>query len=268
MTRPAIHSSFLSTISLCGELARRVYVEGQRRPPGAAAVIGTTVHKAGALDLANKMKTGAPVTVPEMKQTAADLFDATWEGEDPLLDPEESARGKAIIKGESKDEAIALAVVHNRELTPQLNPISLERKMRLDLPGFPFDLEGTIDVDEVDDINDLKTSGKSPSENAAEGMPQLDMYSMMRETIEKRPVKRVRLNFLVKTKTPKLVRVWAPAPRNFTPILRRIERAAHVWQTGAWYPVDPSGPSGWVCTPKWCGFYDVCEFGRARKVQI
>jgi PD-(D/E)XK nuclease superfamily len=267
-TKKAIHASGLSTLSLCGELFRRVYVEGERRPPGVAAVIGTAVHKTAAIDLARKMQTGKGASPAEVKQVAADALEATWLGESPLLSPEEKTIGVPKVKGEAKDEAIDLALLHNRELTPQLNPKGLERKMRLILDGFPFDVEGTIDVDEEDQINDLKTSAKSPSEDAAEGMPQLDMYSMMRSHIEKRPVKRQGLNFLVKTKVSKLVRVHAPAPKQFTAIVRRIERAAHVWQTGAFYPVDPSGPSGWVCTPKWCGFFNDCEFGRARKVQI
>jgi hypothetical protein len=271
-SKPAFHPSFLATLSLCGEIARRVYMEGEKRPPGVAAVTGTAVHAAVAFDLKKKLATGTAASLADVKQKAAESLDLTWQGEDPLLDEDEKKTGVAIVRGAAKDMAVELAALHSEQATPTITPIHVERKLRLELTGFPFDLEGTTDLDMKgkggSTLIDLKTASRAPSDNAVDGHPQLHVYSLMKREIDGVGPVKVGLHALVKTTEAKFVPLIVPAPVNYTPIVRRIERAAHVVQTGAFYPVDPSGPSGWVCQPKWCGFFDVCEFGRARKVQV
>lgn len=265
-SKPALHYSMLAMLSKCGEMARLRYVEGRKSPPGVALIVGTAVHKAAEMDLVRKMETGAGAPREEVMERAADALDATWSGEDPLLDDEERGRGVSIVKAEAKDKAVALSALHSDAVTPLLQPIAVERKMRLVLDGFPFDLEGAIDVEEADTIRDRKTASKSPSGGEADGHVQLDTYAMMRETIDGKAARFVALDYLVALKTPKYAPIVARAPVDHTSTLRRIERAAHVFQSGAFYPVDPSGPSGWTCASKWCGFHDsICEFGARRK---
>lgn len=267
-SRPALHYSVLSMLSKCGMQAYYRYVEGIKAPPGVALHIGTAVHKATEADLRSKMQTGKLLDVDEVRETAGAALEANWLGEGVLLDDDEQKLGEAIVRGEAKDDAIALSVLYHRDLAPKLEPIAVERKMRLDLPGFPFDLEGAIDVETTRTIRDRKTSGKSPSGNEATGNPQLDTYAMMQSVIDKTPPKEVALDFLVKLKTPKAVVVPGPAPSDFAPIIERIERAAVVFEKGAFYPVDPTGPSAWVCTKKWCGYFDRCPFGQRRVKQV
>jgi len=266
--KPAIHHSMLSMLSKCGEMARHRYVDGRKSPPGVAMIVGTAVHKAAELDLVRKMETGTGAPREEVMQAAAEALDATWSAEEPLMDDDERGRGVPIVKAEAKDQAVVLSALHSDEVTPKLQPIAVERKMRLVLDGFPFDLEGAIDVEEEHTIRDRKTASKSPSGNEADGHVQLGMYAMMREMIDGKPVKTLALDYLVKLKTPKAVTVTAPAPTSHEATLRRIEAAAKVFETGAFYPVDPTGPSGWVCSEKWCGYFDICAFGRARKRSI
>lgn len=266
--KSAIHHSMLSMLSKCGEMARFRYVEGRRSPPGVAMIVGTAVHKAAELDLVRKMETGAGAPREEVMQAAAESLDTTWSTEEPMLDDEERSRGASTVKAEAKDQAVSLSALHSDELTPKIQPIAIERRMRLVLDGYPYDIEGTIDVEEADTIRDRKTAAKSPTGNEANGNPQLDLYSMMREVIDGKPVKHVALDYLVKLKTPKAVVVRAPAPTSHEATLRRIEAAVKVMETGAFYPVDPTGPSGWVCSEKWCGYFDICAFGRARKRSI
>lgn len=267
-TKPAFHHSMLTMLSKCGMQFYYRYIEGRKSPPGVALIVGTAVHRACELDLLHKMETGQPAPVAEVKQKAAEALDATWLGEEPLLDDEERSRGVGLVRAEAKDEAVTLSALANKELTPILNPIALEHKIRLDLGSFPFDLEGTVDVIEANAIRDRKTAAKSPSEGDADGNPQLELYTLMRLKETGQQVDTIALDVLVKTKTPKVVTVKAPAPRNFEPTKRRLEMAAKVVESGAFYPADPTGPSGWVCTQKWCGYFDICPFGRARKVQI
>lgn len=264
LPKPALHYSMLSMLSKCGMQAYYRYVEGVKSQPGVALIIGTAVHKATEADLVSKLTTGELLTVEEVEQKAAEALDATWLGEGCSLDDEEKERGAAVVRGEAKDDAVTLSALYHREVAPKLNVVAVERKMRLILEGFPFDLEGAIDVETPLTIRDRKTASKSPSGHEAIGNPQLDTYSMMQSLIDKKPPKQVALDFLVKNKVPKAVTVMGPAATDFDSITQRIERAAKVFETGAFYPVDPTGPGAWVCTAKWCGYFSRCPFGSRR----
>jgi hypothetical protein len=266
MGKPALHHSVLATLSKCGLQAMYRYVEGKKSPPGIALIVGTATHRAAEHSLRAKMATGHSASIEEVKEIAAKVVEDEWSS-DIVLDEEEKTIGAAILKGEAKDDAVSLSVLHVMECEPHLNPIAVERKMRLELPGYPFDLEGTIDVEESAGIRDRKTSSKSPTGSEVVGNVQLDFYSMMRAVIDKKPAEYVALDYLVKSRQPKYVEVKAPAAISFEHVVRRVELAAHVFQTGAFYPVDPSGPSGWVCAPKWCGYYNECPFGARRRRQ-
>jgi hypothetical protein len=266
--KPAFHHSMLSMLSKCGMQFYYRYIEGKKSPPGVAMIIGTAVHKACELDLRHKMETGQPAPLDAVKQKAGEALEATWIGEEPMLDEDEKALGKARVRGIAKDEAVALSALANRELTPVLQPIAVEHKIRLEIGGFPFDLEGTIDVLEEHTLRDRKTASKSPSGDEADGNPQHELYHLMRFKETGQRIDTYALDYLVKNKTQKAVSVTAPAAGSFDPIKKRLELAAKVVETGAFYPADPTGPSGWVCTQKWCGYWNVCPFGRARKVQV
>jgi hypothetical protein len=269
MTKPALHASMLGTLSNCGMLFKFRYIDGLSSPPGIALVTGKAVDLVGSDNAMHKMAHGEGRTGEEIEDLAATMFEGAWEGEEPALDEDEKAKGRAVVKGETKDVVIALSKLEADEMLPGIQPINVQKKRRLVLDGFPFDVEGTTDLEEVDTIRDRKTAKKTPSDDLANGNVQLGIYTMLRVVGDKQPVKRVVRDTLVKTKTPKYVKVEAPAPTNFDPILRRLEMAAHVITSGAFMPVDSGGPSGWVCQAAFCGFWKShCEFGARSRVTV
>jgi len=66
------------------------------------------------------------------------------------------------------------------------------------------------------------------------------------------------LDYLVKTKTPKVV-IQQTTRSEFQQMvmLRRIERAAEIIEKGAFMPANPSE---WICSRKWCGYSNTCKF--------
>jgi len=260
----------LNKLSLCGEDFYRSYVLGIRAGVGVQAVTGTAVHTSMRYDLGRKLESGQAADIKDVRECAAEALDATWLGEEPLLDADERSRGAKIVRAEAKDNAVMLATVGHYSMVPFIQPTGLEVKRRIELDGFPFDLEGTSDIEEEGKLAlwDIKTSARKYAADAAFGAPQLDMYAFMRAAEGKTPLKTVGFQVLVKTKLPKHQVVVAPAPTNFPAIRLRIERATAVVQAGAFMPVDPSGPSGWKCSEAFCGHFNDCPFGRARRVQI
>lgn len=269
--KPAWHVSMLNELSLCGESFYRSSILGRRSRVGVEAVTGTAVHAGLKFDLSHKRDTGEAADLDAVRDCAADALEATWLGEEPLLDDEERSRGARAVRDAAKDAAVTLATLGHNELVPTIRAhgLQVEVRRRITLEGFPFDLEGTSDIEEGDErLLDAKTSSKAYPKHAAHGAPQLDMYAFLRAAEGRPPLKFVGYRVFVKTATPKLQVLDAPAPRTFDAIRLRIERATAVVQSGAFMPVDPSGPSGWKCQPAYCGHFDECPFGRARRVQI
>jgi hypothetical protein len=198
-----------------------------------------------------------------------------------LLSEDEETQGLKSVIGEGVDKAVRLARVHHIELAPRFKPIVVEHRIRLDLSScnVAFDLEGTCDLlDAHDDgivkgelLWDFKTSGKAYSADSIVGNPQTVLYSMMREhETGVRPVGNG-LGVLVDTKVPKSQALLARLPtvdeasreQLYESTIDRIVRAAHVVDSGAFMPADKTGPSGWVCSQAYCGYWKhVCPHGK------
>lgn len=268
--RWALHASMLSMLARCGYQFYLRYIKGLREPPGVAMLTGTAGHRAADANLKHRLATGAPLPEEAVLQIAADQFDAAVAEQGVRLTDAEQDEGPLWVKGRAKDMAVRVARAHYRLLAPKLKPIAVERKMRLVLEGFPFDVECTIDVQEEGTIRDLKNVARAPRGDEARSHPQLHLYTLVRNAIDQAETEKVVLDHIVKAASgPYSVPVAAPAPRNFDHVLARLEAAARVVEAGNYYPTDPTGPSGWVCSEKHCGYWQsICPHGRRATVQV
>lgn len=273
--KPQLHVSMLETLSKCGIQFQRRY--GARfgcwhteeiKPPSIALITGIAVHKSVEKNLGHKIDNeGQTMTPEQVADVAATEFDGQCQGGIHYSD-EEAADPKETL-GNAKDQTIGLALLHNKEAAPLINPLQVEDKWVLALRGYDFDLAGQMDVVESDGIRDTKTAGKSPSKDAARSL-QMGMYSMAYRVKWGVLPERVTLDYLVKNKTP----VYKPVSDTPTdawvkPLYRRIERFAEIVRSvkegsGVFTPAAADGPSAWVCTRKWCGYADSCPFWSGR----
>lgn len=271
--KPALHQSILAGLSKCAKQVEYRYVYGLKVPPGIAMLVGTATHAGADMALVAKAK-GERVEAGAIVEKARETLIATASGEGVVLDEDEEELGEKAAVAKAADQAGALVKLYHGSVLPRRNPKSpqhVERRLRAVLEGFPFDLEGTIDLHEADgSLRDLKTASRSPAEDAAIGNVQLDAYSLLTTLADAILPARVGLDVLVKkTKGDEVAIREARPPSNFEAITARIEHAARVFEKGAFYPVDPHGPSGWVCTKKFCGYYDsVCPFGARSRVSV
>jgi RecB family exonuclease len=163
------------------------------------------------------------------------------------------------------DFAVACATLHHEQVAPALEPVAVERKFHVELPG-PFDLAGTIDVQEQARLRDTKTTAKSPSEDAADKSLQLTVYhyALSREGTA---VESVHLDYLVRgAKTRKVVPLKSTRGTvDHERLLRLVDLAGRQIQSGIFLPCDPSA---WCCSPRWCGYWDRCPFGARGTVSV
>lgn len=236
------------------------YLDGQRKPPGVAAAIGTATHKSVEMNLRAKMETGELLPKEAIQQAARDALENTWAG-GVQLDPDEPAD-----KGEAADQAVALATLHHEEIAPSIQPIALERPFGVDACD-GVTLTGHIDVQEADAITDNKTIGKTPSCIKGDHLNQIKLYAIGALANDGKLPAAVRVDYLVKTKTPKAVRLSEPMTREVAQnALNRLKLQARVikraTETGDFLPAPADG---WACSEKWCGYWNDCPFGKAAR---
>jgi hypothetical protein len=282
-SKPQLHQSMLDMLSKCGiQFQRRygarfgIWDEEEIIPPGIALGIGISTHKAIQCNLDNKIRNkGEPLPREEVKQIARDAFMHIWR---PDMINEDESTDLLAIQGAAVDMTVALSDLHYIELAPRLNPVAVEEPFVIELKNYPFDVGGQIDVRELwgdlagkggkqySYIRDAKTSAKSPSVDATRSM-QMAMYAMAHEVLHGRLPDKIFLDFLVKTKTPKLVVIEdKPMKEWINPLYHRIERFAEIIDAvkAGKQALTPADTNSWICTEKYCGYTNVCPFWSGR----
>ena len=263
--KPSLSDSALNMLYRCGQQYYYAYREGRKIPPGIAQVVGRATHGSVHLDLQRKINTGRLLRADEVKDAARDGINGAWQQGVRLVEEELKESAKKL-KGDAVDQAVALSVLHHDELAPAIKPVQVERFFRLELQGYPMDLVGRIDIEEKETIRDTKTASKSPQEDEAHISDQLTIYALgVKATTGVLP-KRLYLDYLIKTKIPKVVvQETIRADGDFNRIFRLIERGIEVIDKGAFMP----NPSGWWCSNRFCGYWaDTCPFGRRKAVSV
>jgi hypothetical protein len=260
-----IHQSTLATISRCGMQAYYLYIEGIRSAPGVAALTGTATHKAVERNLREKMRSGNLLPVEEVRQAACEAVLDGWQGE-VLLSDEEQGKSRDTLVGETIDRAVKLAELHAANAAPRIDPTACEQVFRLETKG-RIALEGTVDVVEGNKgvLRDTKTSGKAYAADAAANSIQKDFYALMAEKSGLQ-VREFKLDVLVgSARKLNYQEVSSQTPTDHEPLLRRIDAAVRVFDSGAFMPADPTD---WCCSPKWCGYWSRCPYGERRRRQF
>jgi hypothetical protein len=270
--KPQLHVSMLEMLSRCGIQFQRRYgarfgcwPEEEIIPPGVALAVGISVHKAVEADLSCKMNTGQLLLSEAVQDRARDAFGVIYEG--GMLFAEDEAVNIQSTVGAGIDQAVALSELHHQELAPRIEPLALEERFVIDMKGWPIDLSGQKDIREKDAIRDTKTARARPQEGAAKSL-QMSMYCLSEQVERGALPSAVHLDYLVKTKTPKLVTVSAvPDPTWTDPLMRRIERFVEIIKAvkEGKEAFTPASPGDWICQEKYCGYAHTCEFFCGKK---
>ena len=263
--KPELHQSQIVQYTNCGMQYRYRYVDGIRTRPGVALITGTGTHKSVEENLRHKIATGHLLDEDQVADIARDAVNQAWDREGVTLVDEENLDGEERVRGKTVDVAVKLARLHHTDLAPSLEPIAVERQFTLELPGRPVNLAGTIDIEEADGIRDTKTFAKRPRQVDVDRSIQLDLYGLAKKTLDGKNPRRIALDVLVKNKTPALqVYQTTRDDSDYQALLMRVDAVTSAIQSGMFLPTTPDN---WRCSAKFCGYYDLCPFGRKQRVQ-
>lgn len=252
--------SQINTLGRCGEQYRRRYIEGEKIPPGIAALVGRGVDDSVTANLSKKIETGSLLTTEEALQTAMDSVERQWQAGEVSLTDEEVLSGAQSVRGAAIDKAVRLAALHAADTAPRIEPVAVQRRWTLEMDNFPFDLVGVTDVEEARTTRDTKTSGKSLPANAADVSDQLTVYALARKVVDGFIPDEVILDGLIDNKIPKTQTLRSTrTDEDFRPMLHRIEAAADSIVKEAFIP---AAQDSWICNPRWCGYANDCKYYR------
>lgn len=223
------------------------YLEKRILPPTSSLTKGRCVHKGAEYNYRQKLTTAADVSLEEVADIVAGVFDS--EAVATAWEPDEN-------KGAVKDQTLALTSLYHQAVAPTIQPLFVEHEFCLPLPG-GVPLRGFIDV--IDDtfvIRDIKTSARSPGDDEAKKSPQLAAYAWAYRELTGQLETAVALDYLVQTKTPKTVTIQTSLTADdLGRLFAIIGQVLDAIQAGVFYP----NPSNFLCTPKACGYWNLCH---------
>ena len=255
--------SQINMATRCGEQYRRRYIEGQIVPPGIALVQGTACHKAREHVMSKRLATGTLCPVGEAQEAASVALKERW-NEGVIIDGAFEGMSDKQAQGAAEDQAVDLSTLDYTHNLVDTIPVAVEERVELVHASLPLPLVGVIDLrDDKKMIRDLKTAGKTPSQNDADTSPQLTMYAMLHRLVKGEQESGLQLDCLVKTKTPKAVNLQTSRDNDdIQVLLNRIARVVEMIDKGVFLPAPTDA---WACSLKFCGFASTCPYFAGKK---
>ena len=257
--KPHVSPSQMDMYFRCGEQYRRRYVLGEIVPPGVALVKGGAVHRAAELNFAQKIKSREDLPLAQLTDAVSDHVGSVIAKEGLMLAPDEAARGLSAIRGELLDRAVVLAGLFHREVAPRVQPILVERFVRIELSQRSHDLLGRLDVaDETDTIRDLKTSARRKTQDDVDRSDQLTFYHAAFKQETGRRARGVALDVLLDQKTPAVQTLTTErTDLDRQVFLNRLNAMLAGIKAGSF---QPAALGSWCCSPRFCGWFFTCPY--------
>jgi hypothetical protein len=242
--------SSLAMFLRCNKQWAYRYLDGIKIPPKGVMVLGSCYHEGIAAGFRHKMNTGEEPTL----ELVQDAFDSKWaniRAHNVLMDEEEALPFDAIDweadPGELKDTGMKLLSIYEKAVAPKLNPLIVEETQTLDVDGVRIVM--IPDLVTENKIIDHKVKARRFSEDDLKQDLQATCYYLK----NRKP-----FEFHLALRQVKPCIEIQSAPRNGTDTKFFTELVSKVWeaiQGGIFYP----RPMGYQCTPKWCGYWDICR---------
>lgn len=246
------HQSEIADYLKCGIYHQYKFLEGRRAPLKSAATVGLACDGGINHALITKIE-GEEASLEEIRDVTATVFDeltpeTDWDEPEDLM----------------KDTAIRIVEVFMEQVAPTLSPAGVQVPFQVELEK-PYDIGGTIDLIETTGrIHDLKTAspGRVKSHQVNLSL-QPAMYTFAASAVYGEPFTEFQFNIITRKVgsspkyTPTLGTVTA---RDHEILFDTIDRVHHAIQSGVAVPA-PEG--SWICTRKWCPFWDICKGRRS-----
>lgn len=252
----------------CGERYRRRYVEKQRTPSSSNLGQGRLIHKVVENMNLVKMKEGRLMEAEEVNDMVSSLRHeftediVIWDPKVPDMEVLDTTTRelvelyRQVRLPETRPKAVELRIgaLLDGEV-PYVGFVDLLEYGPMADPTVPIVLEGSVPrIDRSDCVTDLKATGKKYGSHRIENAMQLTLYA------EVTGVDNVAFDLLVQKKENEFVRqggIRTPSEKQHA---KNVAKDIAQGISAGYFP--RTEPENWMCTPKWCDYYDQCRGGK------
>jgi len=253
------HQSKLNLMLDCGEAFRRRELNKEREPSGYYAVRGCGTHKGRQVNLLYKKEKGYNRELSDITDAARDEVVGYFLNDNINLCDFEGLP-KAAVRDQLIDETIQLVKADFKFYQQRIKPMAVELSVEVELPDWPFNLKGRIDVIEKDyTLRDLKQTKRTPPAFAAACSDQLSLYHIFHKAKYGVAPKKMTLDWLVfqKSGIKPIEQRTMRTEADLRVTMQKFAMAQRAMEAGVFLP-PPVG--FWKCSPKWCEFYPTCKY--------
>jgi len=238
----------------CPRQFEYAYIKEMVRRPSVAMIKGTAIHK-GAEDIHNHtIQHSTLMTYEQVKDSVVDAVDKNSK-EFEAADWTEAG----LTPGALKDASLQGIYEYYTKAVPLIEPVAVEKTYAFNVGTVPvrcvidlLDKAGRPIENTTNTVVDLKTTAKMWSQQKLDYDVQLDFYAIAEKT------NKLRFDFLIPRKVGvEYIRKEVFRTRSEINILIEDVEEIAMWIKKGVFP--RCDPTGWNCTPKFCGFYGLCR---------
>jgi putative RecB family exonuclease len=240
----------------CGEQYRQRYIDGKILPPGISLIKGKTAHSGVEFNFRQKIESKIDLPKNDIIDFTVSEYDKATD--EIFLSDEEKTIGKNKIVGQGKDDIVSVMGLYSDSVAPNIQPVAVEFKHTVEIPDCR-PLVTIIDcLDDKNIVRDVKFTGKSKTQSEADNSIQLTIYALSHnDRLGIMPDSLV-LDTLVTSKTPKYQEIKTTrTEQDFISAIRVIQAVQNGIAAGVFLP---AAEGSWMCSPKFCGYYQECKF--------
>lgn len=249
----SVRQSMINLYCHCHEAFRRRYLENEIIPPAIAMAIGTGVHKAAEINHKQKINSGLDMRLDEILDAAADGFKAEIEDKGVYFVGSSQELYKEL--GKASDLSVNMARLYGKEIAPQIMPVAAEIQLQAQHPDLPVPFSGTVDViTENQSIIDLKTARVKWRAGKEKETVQPEIYRFM---LRQNYGHDYDFGFHVMSYSGDTQYIQVQkSNQEMRYIVNLVKAMLNSIETGIFMPAVPGH---WMCSDKWCGYYNTCK---------
>jgi len=216
----------------------------------------TGVHGANEVNLKQKITSGIDLPINDLKDAARDAFVNAFRN-GIYLARDDRPKKKTILN-EGLNDTLRLTELYRDKVAPDIQPVAVERKFNVVIPGIPLPLAGRMDYEKRARVGDLKSATKSWPEGRINEEIQPIFYSYVHEHEEGiRPEFIYHILVALKKETKLQTQTKTATDADYRGLMARCAAFCQMVQAGVF---PPANPSDWWCGEKWCGYYQTCPY--------
>lgn len=247
LLRPSQVTTYLS----CSAKYRFQYIDEIKTSKPLVFAFGTSIHSALKKNYTQKIQSETDLPVDEVVQEFSDVFETEKQDVDRI---------ELIAEPDSKDIGVSMVRNYQKTISPSVQPEYVEEPLSATWVGVKYGMKGTPDILTQNVIvKDHKTSKRKYAEpkfsHKIQGTAYKMMFNALFEKMElSKRVAGIEFDLFIKNKKPEIVTQTISESEKL--VLGIFQKVGEAIDKGV---ADIPNRESFLCTRRFCSFWEICE---------